>query len=483
MHQIVISITSPDTESAIEDMQKAAQSCDLLELRLDRIRDADLPRLISSAPKPVIATCRRTHEGGAFSGTDAERLSLLSQAGRRGAKYVDIELDSIEGFDPGRAKLILSHHDFTHVPEDIAEIHGRICDLKPAIAKLVCTAKGAEDSAVMLRLNRKAPVPTAAFCMGRVGLPSRVLGRKYGARLTYAALDEASAAAPGQPTIRQFSDTYRLHSVRSRTAIYGILGNPALHSVGPVFHNAAFQALGKDAVYVPFETADPGAFWSAFSSEIHGLSITTPYKRKALEFAKRLSPEAVEIGAVNTLVRSRGGFVGHNTDITGVRLPLLEKLGTLSEKTVLILGAGGAAAAALYAVESEGARAFLCNRTESKAETLAGRIEAQVVPWEQRGQVSCDIVINATAVGLRGEEAPILPEEFFSPSMIAFDLVYHRGGTTFLQTAAKAGAATIDGVDMFVAQAVEQLKLWLGEAPDAETVSELSVKVRAGLSA
>ena len=482
MHQIVISITSPDTESAIEDMKKASLSCDLLELRLDRIRDAGLPRLISSAPKPVIATCRRAHEGGAFSGTDAERLSLLSQAGRRGAKYVDIELDSVEGFDPGRAKLILSYHDFAHVPEDIAEIHRRICELEPAVAKLVCTAKGAEDNMTMLHLNRKAPVPTASFCMGKIGLPSRVLGRKYGTRLTYAALDDASAAAPGQPTIGLLSDTYRLDAVRSRTAVYGILGNPALHSVGPVFHNGAFQALGKDAVYMPFETADPGAFWSVFSGDIHGLSITTPYKRKALEFAAKLSPEAKETGAVNTLGRSRGRFTGYNTDISGVRLPLIEKLGSLSGRTVLILGAGGAAAASLYAVEGEGARAFLCNRTESKAETLAGRIEARVIPWEERSQVSCDIVINATAIGLRGEEEPILPAEFFSPSMTAFDLVYHRGGTSFLRTASEAGASTIDGVDMFVAQAVEQLRLWLGEVPDVQTVSELTAKVRASLS-
>ena len=121
--------------------------------------------------------------------------------------------------------------------------------------------------------------------------------------------------------------------------------------------------------------------------------------------------------------------------------------------------------------------------TESKAETLAGRIEARVVPWEERGQVSCDIVINATAVGLRGEGEPLLPAEFFSPSMTAFDLVYHKGGTAFLQTAAEAGAATIDGIDMFVAQALEQLRLWLGAAPEGEIVSELSAKVRGALSA
>jgi len=343
-------------------------------------------------------------------------------------------------------------------------------------------AKGAEDNMKMLLLNRGAPVPTAGFCMGKLGLPSRVLGRKYGARLTYAALDEASAAAPGQPTLGLLTETYRLHSVRSRTSVYGILGNPALHSVGPIFHNGAFEALDKDALYVPFETADPNAFWTAFSKDIHGLSITTPYKRKAVEFAKKLSPEAMETGAVNTLVRSRGGFAGHNTDVVGVRLPLVRRLGTLAGKTVLILGAGGAAAAALHAVAKEGARAFICNRTESKGETLASRIQAQVVPWEQRGQVSCDVVINATAVGLRGEEEPLMPAEFFTPAMTAFDLVYHRGGTSFLRTAGEAGAVTIDGVEMFVAQAREQLRLWLGETPDEETVSQLETKVRAGLS-
>jgi 3-dehydroquinate dehydratase/shikimate dehydrogenase len=463
-------------------MRAAAGNCDLLELRLDRIRDANLPRLLSSAPKPVIATCRPLHEGGQFGGTDAERLSLLSQAGGLGAKYVDIELDSAPDFDPRGAKLIISCHNFSHIPEDIAEIHARICDLEPAVAKIVCTARNAEDNMAMLRLNRKALVPTAAFCMGPVGLPSRVLGRKYGARLTYAALDETSAAAPGQPTIGQLADTYRIRSVRSRTAVYGILGSPALHSVGPVFHNAAFEALGKNAVYLPFETAQPDAFWSAFSTEVRGLSITTPYKRKAVEFARKISPEAQAVGAVNTLVKTRGGFRGHNTDIEGVRHPLLERLGSLKRTRVLVLGAGGAAAAAAYAVKSAGARVILCNRTLTKAEKLAKQFKARVVPWEKRESVNCDIAINATTVGLRGEEAPLLTPQFFNPTMIAFDLVYHRGGTAFLRAASDAGASTIDGIEMFVTQAIEQLRLWIGEELPPELVQSLSEKVRSHLS-
>ena len=219
MHQFVISILGPDTESALADMRAAAERCDLLELRLDRIRDADLPRLLSDPPRPVIATCRPIHEGGAFAGTEAERLALLSQAGGMGAKFIDIELDCAAGFDPRGARLIVSYHDFSRVPDDIADIHSRICALEPAIAKLACAAKGAEDCMTMLHLNRGAPAPTAAFCMGPTGLPSRVLGKKYGARLTYAALNESAAAAPGQPAIGLLADTYRVRNVRSRTEI------------------------------------------------------------------------------------------------------------------------------------------------------------------------------------------------------------------------------------------------------------------------
>jgi 3-dehydroquinate dehydratase/shikimate dehydrogenase len=483
LHQFVISIVGPDTESAITDMRTAAGSCDLFELRLDRIRDADLPRLIEAAPKHVIATCRPVHEGGAFAGTDTERLSLLSQAGGLGARYIDIEFGSAAEFDPRGAKLIISYHNFSRVPDDIREIHQHVCGLKPAVAKLACSAKGAQDNMAMMRLNRGAPVPTAAFCMGKVGLPSRVLGRKYGARLTYAALEAASAAAPGQPTIALLADTYRARSVRSRTAVYGVLGNPALHSVGPVFHNGAFEALGKDAVYLPFETAEPDAFWSAFSGEVRGLSVTTPHKRKALEFVRKVSPEAQAVGAVNTLVRTRGGFNGFNTDIEGVRKPLIDRLGTLGGRTVLVLGAGGAAAAAVQAVISEGARASVSNRTEAKAEKLTERFDVEVIPWEERAGAKCDIVINATTVGLRGEEMELLPAEFFSPSMIAFDLVYHRGGTAFLRAASAAGAGTIDGIEMFIAQAVEQLRLWTGGDIPGPLVAELAMKVRKELSA
>jgi len=482
LHQFVISIVSPDTESAIEDMKAAAARCDLLELRLDRIRDINLPRLISGAPKPVVATCRPIHEGGQFGGTDAERLTILSQAGGLGAKYVDIELASVEGFDPRGAKLIVSYHNFSHVPEDITETYQRICALEPAIAKVVCTAKGAQDIIPVLSLNRKAPVPTAAFCMGPVGLPSRVLGRRYGARLTYAALEESAPAAPGQPTIGQLEDKYRIRSIRSRSAIYGILGNPALHSVGPVFHNAAFEALGKDAIYLPFETANPEAFLSAFKGELRGLSVTTPYKRKAFELSKSVSPEAKAIGAVNTLVKTRGGFSGYNTDIEGVRRPLLQRLESLKRKRVLVLGAGGAAVAAAYAVKSEGAWVSVSNRTLAKAQKLAKTVKAKVIPWEKRETAKCDVVINATTVGLRGEDNPLLPPEFFKSEMTVFDMVYHRGGTSFLRGASEAGAATIDGIEMFIAQAVEQLRLWMDAGLPDELVHALTGRVRATLA-
>ncbi len=482
MHKYVISVVSPDTESAIEDMRTAAPTCDLLELRLDCMRDADLPRLLSSAPKPVIATCRPVHEGGSFRGTEKERLTLLAQAARLGAKYVDIELESVPAFEPSEARLIISHHDFNSVPDNISEIHQRICALEPAVAKLACMAKGAQDNLKMLLLNRKSPVPTAAFCMGPIGLPSRVLGRKYGSCFTYASLDASSPAAPGQVSLAMLDDCYRIRRIRSRTAVYGILGNPALHSLGPAFHNAAFEALGRNAVYVPFETADADAFWSAFAGEIQGLSITTPFKRKALEFARKLSPEAQMSGAVNTLVRTRGGFAGYNTDIEGVRKPLLSRLGSLDGKRVLVLGAGGAAAAALYAVTSCGARAFVSNRTDSKAESLVFPLGATAVPWDGRSGLACDVVINATTVGLRGEDKELVPPEFFKPGMVAFDLVYHRGGTSFLSAAAEAGAATIDGVEMFLAQAVEQSRLWTGSELPPELLSELSKNIRESLA-
>jgi len=481
LHQFVISITGPDTESAIADMRAFASRCDLFELRLDRIRDADPPGLIAAAPKPVIATCRPQHVGGQFAGTEAERLSLLSQAGGLGAKYVDIELESAPGFDPRGAKLIVSHHDFSRVSENITEIRARINALEPAIAKLVCTAKGAEDNMAMLRLNRDSDVPTSAFCMGPAGLPSRVLGRKYGSRLTYAAFDAPGAAAPGQPTISLLENTYRVRSVVTRTAVYGILGNPALHSVGPVFHNGAFESLGLNAVYVPFETSDPDAFWQAFSPELKGLSVTTPFKRKALQLSKSISPEAKAAGAVNTLVRGRGGFNGHNTDIAGIRVPLAKRIGELRGLRVLVLGAGGAAMAAVYALTSEGAKVTIANRTETRAETLAARFEVQTLPWDERASVPCDIVINATTVGLRGEDNPLLPPEFFKPGISAFDLVYRAGGTAFLRTAAEAGANCIDGTEMFVAQAVEQLRLWTGKSLSPETVESLAARVRARL--
>jgi len=274
------------TEGEIEaDMASAVGLADVVELRMDYAPAADLRRLLEKRAGPVIVTNRPAREGGAFTGSEGERLALLQTAVDLGAEYVDVEWDCVSRIRRGgRTKLIVSRHDFQRTPEDLVRLHAEIVHCGADIAKIACLARDLRDNLRIFELLRASKHPTIALCMGELGQISRVLGRKFGNVLTYASLRAGSESAPGQITAADLRDLYRYKKIRADTPIYGVIANPVAHSMSPAIHNAAFEETGLDAVYVPFKVeTDPVGFVKAFRSlDVAGYSVTLPHKEAIL---------------------------------------------------------------------------------------------------------------------------------------------------------------------------------------------------------
>jgi shikimate dehydrogenase len=263
--------------------------------------------------------------------------------------------------------------------------------------------------------------------------------------------------------------------------IYGILGDPVAHSLSPVMHNAAFEILGMDAVYLAFRVTKPDledAIKGAKSLGIAGLNVTIPLKEKALVSVDVADEMATRIGAINTIDFSSGTPVGYNTDGIGSMQVLQETVGDLTAKNVLILGSGGAARAIAFYLDKEGAKVTLANRTMERAAQVAAQLTNAAAigldaEFKKHIQAS-DILINATSVGMHPhEEATLVTADMMHPDLVVFDIVYNPLETRLLHEAKRAGVRKIvNGVKMLVYQGAASFKIWTNAEPPIDVMEK-----------
>lgn len=261
--------------------------------------------------------------------------------------------------------------------------------------------------------------------------------------------------------------------INGATQVFGILGQPVAHSLSPAMHNAAFAALGINAVYVPFPVRDLAAAVQGLRGlNIRGVSVTLPFKEEIIPLLDEVDLKAKAIGAVNTVLNRDGVLQGHNTDWEGALLAL-ERQAEISGRQVMVLGAGGAGRAVVFAVQQAGGQVLVADVHDAKAQTLAQEMRATAVPLTELATVEADIFINATPVGMEPEADAIpLPPELLGRFRVVMDLVYRPVRTRLLQEAALRGARTIDGLQMLLYQGVRQFELFVGQPAPTEVMRQ-----------
>jgi shikimate dehydrogenase len=253
-------------------------------------------------------------------------------------------------------------------------------------------------------------------------------------------------------------------NITAKTRICMVIGDPIEHSLSPEIHNAGYEALNIDDqfVYVAsrVEVKNIENFIKGVRAmNIRGISCTIPHKIAVMPFLDEVEDIAKKIGAVNTIVNENGKLIGYNTDWLGVLIPL-EGITQLENKTVALIGAGGAARAVAYAVTCRGAKLTIYNRTHEKAKELAKEFNGIAYPIDEIENVKhADIIINTTSVGLHDTNKTLVPKKYISKHQIIFDAVYGTD-TQLLKDAKEKGAKTINGFEMLLNQAFAQFKLF-----------------------
>ena len=255
----------------------------------------------------------------------------------------------------------------------------------------------------------------------------------------------------------------------SHAKICLIIGNPVSHSLSPRMHNAGYQALGISNDFC-FSSAQvdisqlPATLEALKMLKIRGAACTMPLKEALIPLVDWLDPHAKAIGAVNTIVIEDNTIKGFNTDWLGIATPL-KQMRELKNKQALVLGAGGAARAALYALKILGATVSISNRTNNKAQILAEQFSISSIPWDKREQrPNWDVIINTTSLGMAPQlELTPLPLYKFSDKQIVFETIYTPRTTTLMQAARMQSAQTFQGIDMLLYQGLAQFELFTGK--------------------
>lgn len=512
-----LSLTYPDITPALSHMEQLSSGADAIELRVDLLRShkdfdtlgpyvppaayvADqLAALRRATSLPVVFTIRSASQGGAFpDSAETEAFELLDLALRQGVEYIDVEISWPEKkirdltSRKGSSQIIASWHDWSGKMKwksvQVKEKYNLASKLGDII-KIVGKAQSIEDNFALYDFVSRANTalkakPIIAINMGIEGQMSRVLNTTF-SPVTHPLLP--TKAAPGQLSFAQIQNALHLIGLLPARRFF-LFGNPIAHSMSPLLHNTAFELLGLPHVYELLETADVGQEIKATitSPDFGGASVTIPFKLDVIPLLDKLSPAAEAIGAVNTIIPRATNLdgsdrilYGDNTDWLGIRECVRSRLLSGPIQAALVIGAGGTARAAIYALHALGSkRVYLYNRTRSKAQALAlafpdvGVVVLDNVGAWPEGHPAPSVIVStvpasATTIDSNSDQTAVfLPSTLFQgdgPGVVV-DMAYKPAETPLLALAKSSGKnwATVPGVEVLLEQGYVQFEMWTG---------------------
>lgn len=476
--RVCIALGFADVDTLLDQARREIDNGErFLEFRLDYLAEplagieAIRKFLAENGDVTILATCRRHQNHGRFNGSIEEQIAVLEAAASAGARALDVEIETAEAAVArvehlrSKAFVVTSYHNYQGTPA-IEPVFRRMSKVPSDALKIVTTARKPSDNFRVLSLARQhARIPIIVLAMGEGGIPSRVLATSFGGIYTYAAPMSAEGTAAGQVSAHLLRHLYRVEKFSRQAKIYGVIASPIRHTISPAVHNRAFQYRRMDAVYLPFLVAQgqlKDFLDLADKLPVAGFSVTIPHKQRILRYLDVVDPLARRIGAVNTVWKKAGKWRGSNTDAAAVTGPLGRRI-RLPKSSVLVVGNGGAARSAAFALADAGAKVSIAGRNPDRVRALAKACGANMLLREQLNSHSFDALVHATPLGM----FPHTEECFFEdriPAEVVFDMVYNPLETELLKRASGQGKTSIPGLEMFVEQALRQFETWTGES-------------------
>jgi 3-dehydroquinate dehydratase/shikimate dehydrogenase len=478
---ICISINQESRRFALVDMLNAAKQCDLLEVRLDRFGKApELGELLANKPKPVIMSCRRVQDGGAWDGTEEERLALLRQCIISKADYVEIELDvadQIRRFPP--SQRVISYTNLQETPADIAEIYEEAQKKNPDVIKLVTLARTPEEAWPLVQILAKPRVPTVVVGLGKPGIMLSILGKRIGAPWTYAALERGMEAYPGQSTVSDLNDVYHYRSIGKGTRFIAVTGFGEREYVTTSALNAAMTHLELPARCLPMGVGNVRLFRKVMeAAKLAGAVVDVEHQKAVMEIASEVHSSAEQAQAADVLLFKDSVWHGYNTAcqtaMHSLATTIKNKTGSghpLQGRMVVIVGLNSAARSLATEIQKHGGSITFATHKPKAGKLLAQELGCRYVQFEALYSTMHDVLIVCE------EEKDEIPGRatavhagYLKPGMTVMDLTAMAGRSPFLEQAAQRGCNVVEARQLLMAQLELQIRLFTGKQVAREVI-------------
>ena len=461
----LISINIDDQKSLLQFLKDFPSNFDGVEIRAD-----NLPSFLEWSvfqeffdSLTIVFTCR------AGSLDNEMRLNHYLGFAKQFKGYLDVDLHDWRLWSDQLLKykdrLVLSVHN--HGGPEITSIEMNECiSVQPAVLKFAIKTEESWQGLALLKRLRTTEMGVSKLvltCMGEAGQWSRMAAKALGSLWSYYCLPDGKTA-PGQIDLNQYQHE-QFHEAPIGSSIFGIIGNPVTHSLSPRIHNAFFSGSNHHSIYVRFPGNDLQEFFDLLPPEVQGLSVTTPFKQKVVEFCDTLDPVAGASGVVNTMRRSAQGWKGYNTDGPAIVEAIEKNWSGINEfSRIIILGAGAVAKAILACISEYKDKIIIRNRSEDTARKLAESYGAQWVEYDKEIDLSNSLIIQCTSVGMGEDCSTPIPAEWINSSVSLVESIYFPRRTKLMQLVDEAGGQCLGGLHLFLHQALLQQKIWCDEA-------------------
>ncbi len=467
---IVASLNATPSHDGSE-LRTLGREADWLDVRAGQCGDLDPDWLRNHFGGSLMYSLTRRPAAGEASYNEDARRDRLRWAGRC---FDLVELEAPHDLTPEildhvpPASRLVAWRGAAEDESMLAKQFRQMTNVKARVYKLVCTAQSAVDGLVPLAfLKSLGRGDTVAYAEGASGFWSRMLAPYLGCPMVFARLDDETASAD-EPSVAQLVLDYGLPLLCRPTELFGIVGNPVLKSLSPRLHNAGYRALGRRALYLPFQAESFSAFWDGVANDrlferlgmaFKGFTVTSPHKEAATDIAAYCTETVRRCASSNLISKTNGAWTSGTTDSDGV-LDCLRAAGlTVHGKRAAVVGCGGAGRAIAAALAAAGAQVTLVNRGLRRGRWAARILDLPLVPLDEVSVSAMNIVVHATPLG-RVESDP-LPFDLdeLSPGAVLVDLVYGVEPTPLASKARALGCYVIDGYDVLAAQVDRQFEL------------------------
>jgi 3-dehydroquinate dehydratase/shikimate dehydrogenase len=446
-----------------DELKGIASSAEWLEVRADTAGDLDPDALRQQFSGRLLYTLPR-------NGCVDRRERILRAA--RHYDCVDLDAEDLDLFDAiPPARRVLSFRASAASGSAVSIGWSKLGLNAARFYRVVVPATLPGDELVPLELmHRLRRDDVVAYATGRIGMWTRIVAPQLGAPCVFGGV-WPTLEGEGTPSVAQLVSDYDFPRVAPARSLFAIAGDPVFRSLSPRIHNAAFRAVGREALYVPFHVESFPAFWNnvvatqrldALGLPLRAICVVSPHKEIALTAAKSRSSMAQRAGSSNFFLREADGWTADTTDPDGVMVTLRARGVAVASKRVAVIGCGGAGRAVAAALQQAGADVTLVNRGFERGSFATRLLRLPFLPLAGFSAASYALVVNATPVGRDGDGPPFAAEELHRDAVVV-DLVYGEHPTPLVAGRRAKGRITIDGRDVLLTQVRSQFRLMTGE--------------------